>query len=60
MAAGALVNIVAYVADPSNEGAKFEDKKWEAPVSVEEVAKQYAGWEPQVQAIVQVSEPPVC
>jgi salicylate hydroxylase len=55
IAGGKLVNVVAYVADPSKEGTRF-DGKWETPTTSDEVTAHYEGWESQALSITKVSD----
>jgi salicylate hydroxylase len=55
IASGKLVNVVAYVSDPSKEGTRF-DRKWETPTTSDEVTAHYEDWEPQALAITKVSD----
>ncbi|EIN03564.1 FAD/NAD(P)-binding domain-containing protein [Punctularia strigosozonata HHB-11173 SS5] len=51
IASGKMINVVAYVSDPSKEGMPFP-RKWETPATSEEVLAEYEDWEPQALAII--------
>ncbi|KZP08337.1 FAD/NAD(P)-binding domain-containing protein, partial [Athelia psychrophila] len=52
---GALINAVAFVSDPSKEGTQYSENssEWGVAVANEELARQYAGWEPDVAALLE-------
>jgi len=51
---GELINLVAFVTTRGGYGTTYPGK-WVREVSPEEMRKCYAGWEPEVQEILNVS-----
>ena len=53
---GAQVTVVAFTSEPSKEGTQYSanEKEWVASVPKEELLQAYAGWEPEVTALLEV------
>lgn len=51
---GHLINFIGFHSEPEKEGAPL-DGKWSSGASREEVIGCYRDWEPQVQALMEVS-----
>ncbi|KAF7975798.1 hypothetical protein HWV62_8475 [Athelia sp. TMB] len=57
---GAHVNVVAFTSEPSKEGTQYSanEKEWVADVPKEELLQAYAGWEPEVTALLECVDKP--
>ena len=49
-----LVNVAAFVGNPSMENTPYSEAPSSASCTQEEIFTAYAGWEPEVQALLQV------
>ena len=50
-----MVNLVAFVSDPSREGTRLPaGEPWVRPASREEVLGKFSGWEDEVMALLEV------
>ncbi len=56
---GRILNVAAITTDRESEGTLYEGP-WTTEVSQEEVRREYVGWEPEVEEIVQVCTSLLC
>ena len=50
---GQLINCIGFVTIPDGEGKTYPDK-WVRDASREELLRQYEGWEPELQELLEV------
>ena len=55
IAKGKMINVGAFVGTPSGEERLAYDGPWVSPTTVEDVTKQFSGWDENVQSILKVS-----
>ncbi len=51
-----IVNVAAFVGNPDKENTPYSEAPGSASCSQEEILGAYAGWEPEVQALLQVGK----
>lgn len=52
---GSIVNVVTFRSEPEKEGSTYPDTTWVTECSQQELLDCYAGWEPDVIEMLQVS-----
>ncbi len=52
---GSIVNVITFRSEPEREGSTYPDSTWVTECSRQELLGCYAGWEPEVIEMLQVS-----